>query len=207
MLSLVIGFLSGGSAGMVFLRALAGGFLFGLLANVIRFIINRFLPELMEPMTPQAEEPLEEDDSREDQGERVNIVLDDEDSAMDAAGSSETVFQDEGLKEVTEEASSGGGESAFEEGGLPPSSPSEEIEKPDEPEDVPPGLSGTDPLAEKEIPEVDAFEGKSEGFAGGDLLKDKFLGPTNLAESMGNTHGIEEMARAVQNALQKDQKG
>ena len=219
-LSLIIGFLSGISAGTVFLRALGGGFLFALLVAVIRFIINRFLPELMEPMESSKEEPSLKDGSLEDsegRGEHIDIVLDGEDNTSeandgDAAGSGDVGPQEEDLDDylAEEPPEEGEDESALEGDGTSISASAEELEdmeELDESGEALPESADSASLEEEGISGISSFNDEFDGPSKLSLVEDKFLDPTTSIQALGATHDTEEMARAVQSVLQKDQEG
>jgi hypothetical protein len=78
-LSLLVGFFSGGALDVSLLRAVSFGMVFFILAGLIWLFINRFLPELL---VPPEEEPLM---AGLETGSRVNISVGDDDVPVNAA--------------------------------------------------------------------------------------------------------------------------
>lgn len=206
-LALITGLFSGAGFGLVFLRSFLTGILFGGLAFVLRWIIDRYLPGLLNTETKQSEkrpgtvsEDSDEEFSDEEElgipeldGENnVDIVLEEENPHISRAESPEEFVEEmENVSESDEEEPEDSGEIVI---------PAEAVS---EAEDVGDDLPNLDQFSSSFSGVENEFMESEKDFISGDGKAAK----QDNVDIMGSEHSTEELAKAVKTLLVKEEKG
>ena len=222
-LSIITGIIGTALPGAVFMRAVIFAVLFGVLGFIILFITDRFVPEFFvagsedemdyDSALDPADETLNQSEAAE-RGTKLDITVEDEEFGelenADESGSADEGFvsgpESEGGEsgEVAEAAENGETEEAEEleevsdagesEGGEQEANTAEE--------------EGKD--RKSELPDIGGFSNSfenTENVSGNSDGLSSIDGGTGGAEIMGGMHETQEIVRAVQTVLKKDQEG
>lgn len=203
-LSFITGLIGGVSFGVIFLRALLFAVLFDGISLLIMFLIDTFIPELVtmdlasdDSEIPEAEENLSEGTSLN--GGKLDILIEDEDdestaNSMDIAGDMEEVEEAEAAEEAEEVEE-------LTEAGTVDISPKPESVKTE-------NLSDSE---SEDMPDIgtfaDGFEPADSGGSSEGLSSIDGMGSSQSVEILGDMHDTQELVKAVQTVLKKDQEG
>ncbi len=206
-LALITGLFSGAGFGLILLRSFLTGILFGGLAFVLRWVMDRYLPGLLNSETKQSEKkpgPVSEDSDEEFSDEEelgipefngennVDIVLEEENPHISRAESPEEFVEEmENVSELNEEELEDSGENAI------PAAVVSEVEDPGD-----------------DLPNLDQFSSSFSGVENEFMESEKdFIGGDgkaanqNNVDIMGSEHSTDELAKAVKTLLAKEKKG
>ncbi len=189
-LSVTAGIIGGVSAGVILLRALAGGIIFGGFGYLLQFLLlPKFLPELLESGGDSGDTGV-----HEVSGSNVDIVIDDNEPAVDTAAA-----ESRSTEEPDEFSESGGdvpetGVSMEEEAEISSGGASEIVSS-----EIETGDSG-------ELPNIDAF---SDVFNSVEVDADKGASLTGAVsvDIMGQQEDPGTVAKAIRTIMKKDQEG